>query len=61
MLSNHIDCLSLALVRASLVVVNAGYARRIASLKFKRFFAATRLITFVPGGYTTKMLILDRG
>ena len=50
MLSNHIDCLSLLLVRASLVVVNSGYARRIASLNFKKFFAATRLITFVPEG-----------
>ena len=66
MLSNHIDFLSLVSVRASLVVVNSGYARRIASLNFKKFLAATRLITsrlitFVPGGYTIKMLTLDRG
>ena len=53
MLSNHIDCLSLASVRASLVVVNSGYARRIASMNFKKFFTATRLITFFPGGFTT--------
>ena len=58
---NHVDCLSLVSVRASPVVVNSGYARRIASLNFKKFFAATRLINFVPGGYTTKMLTLDRG
>ena len=61
MLLNHIDCLSLLSVRASLAVVNSGYARRIASLNFKKFFAARRLRTFVPGGYTTEMLILDRG
>jgi hypothetical protein len=35
-------------------------------LNFKKFLAATRLITsrlitFVPGGYTIKMLTLDRG
>ena len=61
MLLNHVDCLSLVSVRASLVVVNLGYEQQIASLNFKKFFAATRLITFVPGGYTTKMLTLDRG
>ena len=48
-LSNHIDSLSREKVRASLVV-NLGYAQRMASLNFKKFFAATRLITFVPGG-----------
>ena len=61
MLSNHIDCLSLVSVRASLVVANSGYARRIASMNFKKFFTATRLITFVPRGYTANMLTLDRG
>ena len=61
MLLNHVDCLSLLSVRASLVVVNSGYARRIASVNFNKFFEATRLITFVQGGYTTKMLTLDRG
>ena len=50
MLLNHINCLSLLLVRASPVVVNLGYARRIASMNFKKFFAATRLITFVQEG-----------
>ena len=50
MLLNHVDCLSFVSVRASLVVVNSGYARRLASLNLKKFFAATRLITFVPEG-----------
>ena len=48
-LPNYIDCLSREIVRASLVV-NLGYAQRIASLNFKKAFLATRLITFVPGG-----------
>ena len=61
MLTNDINCLSLMSVRASLVVVNLGYARRIASMNFKKLFAATRIIAFVPGGYRTKMLVLDRG
>ena len=50
-LSTHIDCLSREKVRASLVV-NLEYAQRIASLNFKKAFVATRLITFVPGGYS---------
>ena len=61
-LFNHVDSsLSLLSVKASLVVVNSGYALQIASLNFKKLFAATRLITFVPGGYTTKTLALDCG
>ena len=51
MLLNHVDCLSFVSVRASLVVVDSGYARRIAwFLEFQEVLRGNEAHNFRSGG-----------